>query len=154
MKLICGRTKFIPGFRVFTLHHNKLRRVTTASISHTIDDYPQSPMLTRKGSFSGIRVNAYDFEPPDSVENVSFPRVGKLMDVWHHVGDLDEFDANAAGQSDYVLFLCWPPGWGNAMAVDALAAFEKAGGERLIFMGQPKGGMTGNDAFFDALSAG
>jgi hypothetical protein len=73
-------------------------------------------------AISGISVNAYDFEPPDAVENV--------------------------------LFLCWPPGWGNAMVADALAAFEKSGGERLIFMGHPKGGMTGNDAFFDALSAG
>ena len=40
------------------------------------------------------------------------------------------------------------------MASEALAAFEKSGGERLIFMGQPRGGMTGDDAFFDALSAG
>ena len=102
---------------------------------------------------SDIRVNAYDFEPPDTMENVSFPRAGKQTDVWHHVGDLDEFEMDAAGRSDYVLFLCWPPGWGNTMASEALAAFEKAGGNRLIFMGQPKGGMTGDGAFFDGLSA-
>lgn len=103
---------------------------------------------------AGISVNAYDFEPPDATENVSFPRAGKQMDVWHHIGDLDEFEKNVAGQSDYVLFLCWPPGWGNTMASEALASFEKSGGERLIFMGQPKGGMTADEAFFDALSAG
>lgn len=40
------------------------------------------------------------------------------------------------------------------MASDALADFEKAGGRHLIFIGQPQGGMTGDDAFFDALSAG
>jgi hypothetical protein len=101
-----------------------------------------------------IRVEAYDFEPPGMVENVSFPRVGKQLDVWCHVGNLDEFEKNVAGRSDYVLFLCWPPGWGNTMASEALASFEKSGGGRLIFMGQPKGGMTGDDAFFDALSAG
>lgn len=100
----------------------------------------------------GIKVAAYDCEPPGVVENVSFPRAGKQMDVWHHVGGLDEFARDAAGQSDHVLFLCWPPGWGNTMAVDALAAYEKSGGERLVYMGQSKGGMTGNDAFFDALS--
>jgi hypothetical protein len=38
------------------------------------------------------------------------------------------------------------------MASDALTAFEEAGGSRLIFIGEPKGGKTGDDAFFDALS--
>lgn len=103
---------------------------------------------------AGIGVEAYDFEPPDATKNVSFPQAGKQTDVWHHVGDLEEFERNVAGRSDYVLFLCWPPGWGNTMASEALAAFERSGGGRLIFMGQPKGGMTGDDAFFDALSAG
>lgn len=103
---------------------------------------------------SGISIEAYDFEPPDAVENASFPREGKQVDVWHHVGDLDEFERNVAGRSDYVLFLCWPPGWGIPMASEALAAYMKAGGERLIFMGQPRGGMTGDEAFFDALSEG
>jgi hypothetical protein len=103
---------------------------------------------------AGIKVEAYDSEPPDKVENVSFPRAGEQADVWHHVGDLDDFRRNTADQSAHVLFLCWPPGWGSTMASEALAAFEQAGGQRLIFMGQPKGGMTGDDAFFDALSAG
>lgn len=35
---------------------------------------------------------------------------------------------------------------GNKMASDALSAFEQAGGRRLIFIGEPKGGMTGDDA--------
>ena len=42
---------------------------------------------------------------------------------------------------------------GDTMASDALAAFEVAGGERLVYIGEPKGGKTGDDAFFDALSA-
>lgn len=103
---------------------------------------------------AGMNVEAYDFEPPDKAENISFPRVGEQAVVWHHVGDLDEFESNVSGRSDYLLFLCWPPGWGNTMASAALAAFEKSGGDRLVFMGQPRGGMTGDDAFFDALSAG
>jgi hypothetical protein len=103
---------------------------------------------------SDIEIEAYDFEPPDKVENASFPRAGELADVWHPVGDLGEFEGNVAARSDYVLFLCWPPGWGNTMASEALTAFEKVGGERLIFIGQPKGGMTGDDAFFEMLSAG
>jgi hypothetical protein len=103
---------------------------------------------------SGLHVEAYDSEPPDKVENVSFPRSGEQADVWHHVGGLGEFGGHVADRSDHVLFLCWPPGWGSTMASEALAAFEKSGGRRLIFIGQPRGGMTGDDAFFDALSAG
>ena len=99
---------------------------------------------------TGVSVEAYDHEPPDKVDNASFPQLGEQVAVWHHVGSLDEFDGN---RSDYVFFLCWPPGWGNTMASEALTAYEKAGGERLIFMGQPRGGMTGDNAFFDALSA-
>lgn len=101
-----------------------------------------------------IDVKAYDFEPPDKVENVSFPNGGELAEVWHPVGDLEDFERDAAGRAGDVLFLCWPPGWGNTMASEALAAFTEAGGRRLIFIGQPRGGMTGDDAFFDALDAG
>jgi hypothetical protein len=103
---------------------------------------------------AGMQVEAYDFEPPDKVENVSFPQAGKQSGVWHPVGDLAEFVQDAADRSEQVLFLCWPPGWGNTMASEALATFEKVGGRRLIFVGQPRGGMTGDDAFFDALAAG
>jgi hypothetical protein len=103
---------------------------------------------------SGMSVEAYDYEPPDKVENVSFPRAGHQADVWHPVGDLDEFRWDTADWSERVLFLCWPPGWGNTMASEALAEFEESGGRRLIFVGQPRGGMTGDDAFFDALVAG
>jgi hypothetical protein len=39
------------------------------------------------------------------------------------------------------------------MASDALTAFERAGGDKLIYIGEPKGGKTGDDAFFDALSS-
>jgi hypothetical protein len=90
-------------------------------------------------------------EPPDRFENVSFPRAGCQEDVWYRVGGLDEL--RSADRSDCVLFLCWPPGWGDTMASNALAAFEQAGGRRLIYIGEPRGGKTGDDAFFDALSA-
>lgn len=106
-------------------------------------------------SLGGVNVAAYDFEPPDKTENVSFSRAAGQADVvWHHVGDLEEFESNRDSYGDSVLFLCWPPGWGNTMASEVLRSFEEAGGSRLIFIGQPRGGMTGDDAFFDALSAG
>lgn len=103
-------------------------------------------------SRSGLSVEAYDVEPPDRTKNVSFPRAAGQADVWYPTGDLDGF-ASRTQAADHVLFLCWPPGWGNTMASEALMAFEEAGGEKLIYIGEPKGGKTGNDAFFDALSA-
>jgi hypothetical protein len=99
---------------------------------------------------SGLTVEAYDLEPPDKTNNVSFPGAAGQADVWFPVRHLDEFTSQTA---DHVLFLCWPPGWGNTMSSDALTAYEDAGGERLIYIGEPKGGKTGDDAFFDVLSA-
>ncbi len=106
-------------------------------------------------SAAGLKVDAYDSEPPDRTENVSFLKATGQSDVWYPVGNLDEYRARSfRGSDDDVLFLCWPPGWGITMASDALAAFEAAGGTRLIYVGEPKGGKTGDDAFFDALNAG
>ncbi|WP_280276146.1 hypothetical protein [Nocardia wallacei] len=101
---------------------------------------------------TGLRIEAYDSEPPDRTENVSFVQAAGQSDIWHSVGDLNDF-ASRLFNSDDVLFLCWPPGWGNTMASEAVAAFEAAGGERLVYIGEPKGGKTGDDAFFDALAA-
>lgn len=100
-------------------------------------------------SRAGLTVEAFELEPPDGERNVSFPRATGQLDTWHAVGALDAFALD--GRSEDVLFLCWPPGWGDTMASEALAAFESSGGSRLLFIGEPKGGKTGDDAFFDAL---
>lgn len=102
---------------------------------------------------AGLDVAAYDSEPPDRSENPSFTRAEGQADVWLSVGDLGEFAARSVGSADEVLFLCWPPGWGNTMGSDALAAFEANGGRRLVYIGEPKGGKTGDEAFFDALDS-
>jgi hypothetical protein len=101
----------------------------------------------------GLDVDAYDIEPPDVTTNASFDRVAGQMDIWYPVGTLGGLASRVDSQADRVLFLCWPPGWGNTMASEALITFEKAGGSRLIYIGEPKGGKTGSDEFFDALSA-
>lgn len=101
---------------------------------------------------SGLTVDAYDSEPPDKTNNTSFPGAAGQADLWHPVGALTEF-ANRTRPADYALFLCWPPGWEDAMSSEALTLFEDAGGKRLVYIGESKGGKTGNDAFFDALSA-
>ncbi|MEV0463617.1 hypothetical protein AB0I30_13795 [Nocardia tengchongensis] len=37
------------------------------------------------------------------------------------------------------------------MASEALGEFDRVGGNQLVFIGEPKGGKTGDDVFFDAL---
>lgn len=101
----------------------------------------------------GITVDAYDVEPPDTADNVSFTRENGLQTTWHAVEDLGSFNEADRDWSSTVLFLCWPPGWGDRMASAALDRFEKAGGRKLLFIGEPKGGKTGDDEFFDSLSA-
>ncbi|MBF6173426.1 hypothetical protein [Nocardia blacklockiae] len=100
----------------------------------------------------GLRVEAYDSEPPDTTNNPSFLHATGQSDVWHSVGDLNEFTSRSF-RSDDVLLLCWPPGWGNPMASEAVTAFEAAGGEQLVYIGELKGGKTGDDTFFDTLAA-
>lgn len=102
----------------------------------------------------GVVVDAYDSHPPHVSENVSHAAAVGQLDVWHPVGGLMDFAARPNGASGAVLFFCWPPGWGDTMASSALAMFERQGGERLVFLGEPKGGKTGDAAFFDALSQG
>ncbi|WP_028479106.1 hypothetical protein [Nocardia sp. CNY236] len=98
----------------------------------------------------GLEVQAFDSEPPDTIANPSFPVASGQRDVWYPVEGLEQFGSVLDGDS--VLFLCWPPGWGDPMASEALKLFESRGGRRLIYVGEPKGGKTGDDAFFDRLS--
>lgn len=100
---------------------------------------------------NGVTVKAFDSEPPDTAANPSFPDTPGQPPVWFPVGGLDEFASEL--NEDSVLLLCWPPGWGDTMASEALALFESRGGRRMVFIGEPRGGKTGNDAFFDRLAA-
>ena len=102
---------------------------------------------------TGLQVDAYDSQPPHTSQNPSFTRASGRPDVWLPVGDLTAFTARSVGRRDEVLLLCWPPGWGNPMASEALNLFESHGGRRLVYIGEPKGGKTGDGAFFDALDS-
>lgn len=98
----------------------------------------------------GVSMRAFDSEPPDTTPNAAFPGAAGQRDVWFPVEGPDQFESDLHGES--VLLMCWPPGWGNAMASSALELFERRGGHRLIFMGEPRGGKTGDEAFFERLS--
>ncbi|RJQ92373.1 hypothetical protein [Amycolatopsis panacis] len=100
----------------------------------------------------GLMVDASDVEPPDTAKNVSFEQSAHQHDVFYQVEATDSDRGLSGEQTGAVLFLCWPPGWGNEMASGAVARFEQLGGDRLVYVGEPKGGKTGDDRFFDILA--
>lgn len=103
----------------------------------------------------GLQVLAFDAEPPDIQQNLSFPEMPGQPCTWHPVGDPAGL-ARLRARPDYgdcLLLLCWPPGWGDPMASQALADYQRAGGDRLVYIGEPRGGKTADEAFFAALAA-
>ncbi|WP_245888994.1 hypothetical protein [Glycomyces artemisiae] len=100
----------------------------------------------------GIDVLAFDVEPPDAADNASFSPPGRQPQTWHEVEKAGRLSQLALDATDAVLFLCWPPGWGNTMSSESLDDFVNSGGSRLIYVGEPKGGKTGDHQFFSALS--
>lgn len=97
----------------------------------------------------GVRVTAYDrYRPGD--DNPWFGRSGLMSSTWHDVKPMG--DPEQLMRRDDVLFLCWPPAWGDPMASNALAAYERIGGDRLVYVGEHRGGKSGDDAFFDILA--
>lgn len=107
----------------------------------------------------GVEVSAYDTHPPgDHTRNMWFPPIAGQPHLWHPVGGLRDLAAArqharlAEREGEHVLFLCWPPAWGHPMARRALAAYERAGGDQLIYIGEPAGGVCADDEFFSALN--
>lgn len=108
----------------------------------------------------GVDIAAYDSQPPGSHgRNTWFPPAPGQPHLWHPVGDLRDLVAarrgarQAGDEPGHVLLLCWPPAWGHPMAHRAVTAYEQAGGDRLVYIGEGKGGKSGDDGFFDALAA-
>lgn len=110
----------------------------------------------------GLDVAAFDSHPPSTAgRNTWFPAAAGERDLWYPVGGLRELararhEARWAGtEGAHVLLLVWPPAWGHPMASRALAAYERAGGDRLVYVGDPApGGRSGDEAFFERLAAG
>jgi len=73
-----------------------------------------------------------------------------------YVDSGESFHPVARGGADRIedhpertLFLCWPP-YNTSMAADCLAAYD---GGILVFVGEGRGGCTGNDDFWEAIYA-
>lgn len=86
---------------------------------------------------AGVDVVAFDKEPGGN---------HWCADVQYH--PVHEAGHDAAGDHPgHALMLCWPP-YSRPVAADALRAYA---GDLLIYIGEPHGGCTADDDFFDAL---
>ncbi len=85
---------------------------------------------------------AYDLAPPDRMSNPN--RFRSLTWTYVEPGDVDKLGAHP----DRALFLCWPS-YREPFATRALTAYT---GTTLLYIGEPAGGHTADDAFFAQLA--
>lgn len=90
----------------------------------------------------GVDVVAYDAHPIESGTSSFHPRAEQS---WTNIAQGSE--TSAARHGDRTLFLSWPPG-GEPMAANTLSSFT---GKRLAYVGEGRGGVTGDARFHDLL---
>lgn len=105
----------------------------------------------------GVHVVAYDLYPVDGPTENEYHRVITEPEYRSPFTSLHPYfpvclgGAEMAGvYPDRTLLLCWPP-YDEPVARDALASYQQAGGRNLIYIGEGKGGCTGDDAFHQLL---
>jgi hypothetical protein len=76
-----------------------------------------------------------------------------LSRVWTGIAVTTDCLQTIRQHANRTLFLCWPDE-GAPFAHDCLAAYQAAGGQTLVYVGEPRGGCTADTSFFDRLAAG
>jgi hypothetical protein len=94
----------------------------------------------------GVNVAAYDPNPVEEGGNRYHKNVTSFT-------TMERGDVTAVSQhSDRVLMLCWPPkGWGEHGSPMSHEALEQFAGDRLVYIGQGRGGVTGTEEFHQLL---
>jgi hypothetical protein len=75
-----------------------------------------------------------------------------VSSVWTDVAVTTDPHQTIREHAGRTLFLCWPDD-DSPFARDCLATYQDAGGQTLVYVGEPRGGCTAADAFFDLLAA-
>lgn len=92
----------------------------------------------------GVDLVAYDAHPVESRRSWFHPTAERS---WTNIAEGTE--ASAAKHADRTLFLSWPP-HNDPMGANTLSHF---GGNRLVYVGEGRGGVTGDVRFHDMLDA-
>lgn len=104
----------------------------------------------------GVEIAAYDTTPPHlfTTNEYHSPRDPLTGSFLHQL--VETYVSVASGGPEvlalpryygHTLFLCWPPNH-NDMAIECLDCYS---GDRLVYIGYPRGGCCATDAFFDRL---
>ena len=93
---------------------------------------------------NGIDVVAFDRDDVRIGNN----RYHQKAEPWHEVTESDLNDIDWSRYADRVLFLSWPPYAGNAGS-DAVMHYLDAGGDTIVYIGEGRGGCTGDSLMFD-----
>lgn len=126
------------------LDENALAKVVGAGRQAPIVDYGAgNGYLSHLLQERGVEVHSYDIAPPETGGNIDFPE----GTIWTPVQKADV--SVLAGHGDSTLLLGSPPPE-EPMAADALAHYP---GNRLIYIGEGRGGYTADDRFFDTLDS-
>lgn len=83
----------------------------------------------------------------DSSPGAAWSKADEYVGTYTAVESLDALDAIARYPDSDVLMIAWPP-YGTPMAAQALRAFK---GERLVYIGEGRGGCCADDEFFRLL---
>lgn len=97
---------------------------------------------------NGGKIIAFDGAPPGLLreENHFHPNTKQWFPIREGGPEV------AAQYPDHTLLLCWPP-YADPFAADALDYFMKAGGQRLVYIGEGDYGCTADDRFHATLRA-
>lgn len=95
---------------------------------------------------AGGDILAFDLHPPETSPN-AYRHRREYYPV--QPGGSEKAQEHA----DRVLFLCWPP-WDDPMGFCTLTAYRKAGGQRVVYVGEDMHGCTGDDDFHRLLRKG
>jgi hypothetical protein len=95
-------------------------------------------------SEAGADIVAYDIALQPGFDDFAQTNTGSHFNV------LPGGANNMSAHGDRTLFLCCPP-YTSPMAQESLALHATAGGTRLVYVGESRGGCTADDAFFDLL---
>lgn len=158
-----SRLRYAQGLLQATYAYAIPSPETIAWIARTVDGRPVVEIGAGRGYWAsqlaeaGVTLHAYDIHPPGGrAPNTWFPSPNRPDALFHAVGNLRDLATadrdNRRQPAQHVLLLCWPPAWDHPMSLRALTAYERRGGNHLIYIGETDSNRSATPEFFQALS--
>lgn len=132
---------------------NEEALVTMSVLGPVLDPIAGSGYWARLLQNRGVDVVATDLAPPESFgKNHYHNQDGNPGFEWTTVEQMDVVPAVRKHGRGRALFLSWPP-YDDSTGHRALLAHKLVGGTTVVYVGEGRGGCTGDDRFHDLLDA-